>query len=215
MTDIQVYAFLEQSGIKGMRWGVRKAPESSTKTISSKELQPKSNTKRNAAIILGSAAVATAIIVGAVYAKRHMGVKTKDISNASETTKKFAEGLAKEPVGLVHSTRGKIRGFSFPQHGGLTDPIKEYDKSGLTKDLSDNAFIRYGSKNEKIAARFIDPLGRKDAAGRLIPHEVLLPEDMARGINNHDDVVKKTWPLIKDIYNGFYRSEQGSFGPGY
>lgn len=202
-----VLEYLEHFGVKGMRWGVRKS--------GSDQKTEHSNKKRNAAIVLGSVVAVTAIAAGALYAKKHMGASTKDISKVSETTKNFAESMAKEPVGIVHATRGKARGFTFPQHGGLNHPLREYDKSGLTRDMSDTAFIRYGNRNEKIAARFLDPLGRKDLAGRPIPHEVLLPEEMARGIKSHSDVVSKIWPLIKDTYAPFYRSEAGTFGPGF
>lgn len=205
--------FLDHYGTKGMRWGVRKAQDKSPPKETSKS-EGMSN-KKKAAIIFGSVAGVAALAVGATYAKKHMNVPMSEIGQPSESVKKFSEAMAREPVGIVHSSRGKNRGFTFPQHGGLTDPLREYDDSGLTRDLSDKAFLRYGKNNEKIAARFLDPEGRKDAAGRIIPHEVILPESMARGVNTHDEAVAKAWPLIKDIYRPFYRSEAGSYGPGY
>ncbi len=55
----------------------------------------------------------------------------------------------------------------FLSRGGLTDPLKEYEKAGFDT-LANNSFSRYGDRFEKIAARFDDPEGRRDFSGRPI-----------------------------------------------
>jgi hypothetical protein len=46
-----------------------------------------------------------------------------------------------------------------------------------------------------VALRFPDPEGRKDAAGRVIPHEFVVFPPLADEINSVEDGLKKVWPL--------------------
>lgn len=204
ITDDDVYDYLEHFGVKGMKWGVRKERTSSSPDSSQKEGW---SNKKKAAVILGSAAVAASLIAGGIYAKKHFNVKMANLPKSSAPSKKLSESLAKEPVSLIHASRGKTIGFSFLQRGGLEDPLKEYMRSGLESadiEQSKKFFSRYGDRNEKIALRFMDPLGRKDQSGRAIPHEALLPESLAKGVNSHEEAVAKVWPLIKDTYEAIY-----------
>lgn len=171
-------------GVKGMKWGV------------SREKLQKAGT------IFASAAAAVAIAAGAAYVANQAGAPSS--SEPSETGKKFVDAFAKEPVSIIHAARGKNAGWGFPQRGGLSDPVAEYQKSGLVEDASPNMFKRYGDRQEKVAARFPDPEGRKDFAGRPIEHEVLLPESMAKNVTKHDDVEPLVWPMIKDTYEVLY-----------
>ena len=68
----------------------------------------------------------------------------------------------------------------------------------------DGYFKRYGERSEKVAATFYDPPGRKDFSGRTISHNVMIPEHLAKGINNHEDAVKVAWPLLKNMYDVLY-----------
>jgi hypothetical protein len=171
-------------------------------TINKKQL-------KKAAIITGSAMGVAAIAVGSVFAARYLG-SSGSLSAANATVgapvKKFAQSMAEEPIGIVHAARGKHHGFTFPGRGGLTDPLIEYDKAGFhtLQDAKGAAFKRYGDRLEKIAAKYPDPAGRLDRSGRGIFHEVMLPESMAKMVNNVDDVVDVTWPLIKDKYDALY-----------
>lgn len=184
-------------GVKGMRWGVRKNQTEGSSSDRRENL-------KKAAVILGSAAAATAIIAGTVYvARKNMGnISMVDIT-PSDTGKNFADSFAQEPVGIVHAARGKHKGFTFPQRGGLDDPVKEYDKAN-PDSLVLNSYRRYGDRQEKVAAKFSDPLGRKDRAGRPIEHNVILPEDLASRINSFDDIVPTVWPLIDNTYAALY-----------
>lgn len=187
---------LAHHGVKGMHWGVRKDKPRSTPEKSRKGL-------KKAAVILGSAAAAAAIAVGTAYVLSRDNDIPLSKAHPSETGKKFSESFAKEPVGIVHAARGKNRGFTFPQRGSLDDPLKEYAKAGFD-DLASNSHKRYGDRQEKVAAKFDDPEGRKDFAGRPIEHEVMLPESMAQPVKTLSDVVSTAWPLIKDTYETLY-----------
>ncbi len=169
--------------------------------------KPKMSGKKKAAIVLGSVAAATAITVGVIYAKKHMNTPTSDILPASKSVRKFAESMAKEPIGIVHSSRGKNGGYTFPQRGGLDNPGEEMIKAGLDR-MKVGEFKRYGERSEKVAARYLDPEGRKDFSGRLIGHDVVLPESMAKNVSNLSDVEAMTWPLIKDVYQVLWDKSQ-------
>lgn len=195
---------LEHFGVKGMHWGVRKSEESSG------DKEAKTSGKKKAAIIIASAVGVAAVLAGAAYVLHRNGVfgdiLASDVS-VKDTAKKFAESMAQEPVGIVHSARTKRKGFTFPQRGGLSDPFTEWSNAGFTSDGdSRNVFRRYGSRLEKVAAEFDDPHGRLDQAGRLITHTVMLPEGMAKNVHTLEDVVNVAWPLIKDKFDAMYDS---------
>lgn len=54
--------------------------------------------------------------------------------------------------------------------------------------------------NAGVALRFPDPLNRKDAAGRIIPHDFLVTRPLADDIRSVEDGVRKVWPLVADLY---------------
>lgn len=212
--------FLAHHGIVGMKWGKHKAEATSSDIRSRKRSELDKNNiddkaelsrrnRRNAAIILGSAVGIAAIALGASHVAKHMNVPLEkvDLAKASESTeraKKLAKAMAAEPVSIVHASRGKEKGFTFPAYGGLTSPLVEYDKAGFQDTTEREFFKQYGDRMEKVAARFNDPQGRLDAAGRIIPHEVMLPEDLAKGVTSLKDVQDRAWPLIKDTYEVLY-----------
>ena len=55
-------------------------------------------------------------------------------------------------------------------------------------------------EGEWVALRFLDPLSRQDAAGRVIPHDFVVMEALADDIESVDDGREKVWPLVADIY---------------
>lgn len=194
--------YIEHFGVKGMHWGVRKEKSNASKKHSF--------SKKKAAVIIGSAVGIAAIAIGAAYAQRYLGsvpdLKISDV-HIPEAAKKFSSSMAKEPVGIVHAARGRSKGWTFPQHGGLSNPISEYDKAGFSKFESETTlFHRYGDRQEKVAARFVDPYGRKDFSGRPILHEVMLPESLAKNANNLSEAIHLAWPLIKDTFQALYES---------
>jgi hypothetical protein len=52
----------------------------------------------------------------------------------------------------------------------------------------------------KVALRFPDPLGRRDAAGRVIPHEFVVFGDVADEIESVEDGLQQVWPLVAEAY---------------
>ncbi len=175
-------------GVKGQKWGVVKKDTPGEKQGMS--------TKKKVAIGVGAGVV----VAGAAFAAVYLAKNGKNpIAEIKE--------LVQEPTSMIHATRGKNRGFNFRTAGGLKDPLTEYVKTGFEQMPDAKEFFnRYGDRMEKVAARFPDPLGRKDAAGRVIPHEVILHEALAKGVKDVADAIKVAWPSIADEYADYYNS---------
>lgn len=104
-------------------------------------------------------------------------------------------------MSLIWATRGRTWGFRFLLNGGFKDPLPEYE----------NAFSALGEEPEicrhissKVALRFPDPLGRRDAAGRVIPHEFVVFGSLAEEIGSVEDGRRLVW-LGSGIANEFAR----------
>ena len=82
-------------------------------------------------------------------------------------------------------------------NAGLSDPLPTYERAfGELRDAP-TAWRREG---EEVALRIPDPLGRKDAAGRIIPHEFVIFGDLADKVGSVEDGLRVVWPLIADAY---------------
>lgn len=105
---------------------------------------------------------------------------------------------------LIWATRGRSWGFRFLLNGGLPDPLPTYESAfaGLRDDPE-----TWHSAPSGGALRFPDPLGRRDAAGRVIPHEFVLLEDFAMAIASVADGRKHVWPLVADLYARVWEGE--------
>ena len=198
--------FLEHFGVKGMHWGVRKKEEPTTSETK------KMSKGKKLAIILGSAAVLAATAGGAYYVNKHLKGSARNLPAPTAAKKKFVESLVQEPTHIVHSSRGKNRGYAFLRDGGVNDPEGLFAKIGM--DRADVGFFKR-LNDGSVAARFLDPKGRKDFSGRPIGHDVLIPASMARDIKGADDAAKVAWPHIKDLFEPYYRSERDTYGPGF
>lgn len=108
------------------------------------------------------------------------------------------------PEGLIWATRGRTWGFRFLLDGGLSDPLPEYER--VFADLRDDprACSRVGGK---VALRFPDPLGRRDAAGRVIPHDFVVSGDVASKIQSVDDGLQQVWPLVEVAFARVWDAE--------
>lgn len=194
---------LAHFGVKGMKWGVHKNRTSAEQTRHDRNVK----VAKVAGAVVGTAVLAA----GAYYVSKHYGVSASTATKATSvanTGKKFAEQHAQEPVGIVHSSRGVNKGYTFLHKGGLNDPEMQFIKAGFGDGQSPGFFTRFGSKGEKAAATFADPLGRKDAAGRGIVHDIILPAHMSHGVNSAQDVQNLVWPHIKDTYHTFYEASK-------
>jgi hypothetical protein len=79
----------------------------------------------------------------------------------------------------------------------LSDPLSAYEQ--LFANIEDEpATCRRAA--EKVALRFPDPLGRRDAAGRVIPHEFVVLGDVAQEIHSVEDGLRQVWPRVASAY---------------
>ncbi len=100
-------------------------------------------------------------------------------------------------MSLVWATRGRDWGFRFLRDGGLVDPLPLYERAFAGIDEEPEAWRRDG---ETVAFRFSDPLERRDAAGRVIPHEFVATGSSADGINSAEDGRRLIWPLVAEQF---------------
>lgn len=98
---------------------------------------------------------------------------------------------------LIWATRGRSWGFRFLLNGGQSDPLLDYERSFADLEDEPTTWRRVAGK---VALRLPDPLGRKDAAGRVIPHEFVVAGDLADEIGSIEDGLHRIWPLVADAY---------------
>ena len=101
------------------------------------------------------------------------------------------------PEGLIWATRGRTWGFRFLLDGGLSDPLLEYERVFADLGEDPRAFSRVTGK---VALRFPDPLERRDAAGRVIPHDFVVSGDLANDIQSAGEGRQQVWPLVAEVY---------------
>ena len=108
------------------------------------------------------------------------------------------------PESLIWATRGRSWGFRFLLTGGRSDPLPDYERSFAQLEDEPAAWHRAAGK---VALRFPDPLGRKDTAGRVIPHEFVVSGDMAAEIESVEDGLQQIWPLVAEVYARVWDAE--------
>lgn len=106
---------------------------------------------------------------------------------------------------LIWATRGRSWGFRFLLNGGRPDPLPEYERSfaGLGDEPA-----TWRRTTGKVALRFPDPLERKDAAGRVIPHEFVVSGELADEIESVEDGLQQIWPLVAGAYARVWDAER-------
>ncbi|MGQ0631579.1 MAG: hypothetical protein ACT4P1_11085 [Sporichthyaceae bacterium] len=98
---------------------------------------------------------------------------------------------------IIWATRGRFWGFRFLLDGGVGDPLPTYERAfGELRDAP-SAWRREG---ECVALRILDPLGRRDAAGRVIPHEFVVFGQLADAVDSVEGGMRVVWPLVADAY---------------
>ena len=103
----------------------------------------------------------------------------------------------------IWATRGRTWGFRFLLDGDYPDPLPAYDRVFFGVEDEPRLCIRVGIQ---VALRFPDPLDRRDAASRVIPHDFVIlepradEEPLADKINSVDDGLQKVWPLVSDVF---------------
>lgn len=98
---------------------------------------------------------------------------------------------------FIWATRGRTWGFRFLHTGGFSDPLPVYDRA-FASVPDEPAALVHG--DDVVALRFPDPLGRKDAAGRVIPHEFVMFRPLTDEIQSIEDGLQLVWPLVADEF---------------
>lgn len=105
---------------------------------------------------------------------------------------------------LIWATRGRSWGFRFLLDGGRSDPLPDYERSFA--NLEDEP-VTWRRAAGTVALRFPDPSGRRDAAGRVIPHEFVVLGDLAAKIGSVEDGLQQIWPLVAEAYARVWDAE--------
>lgn len=105
---------------------------------------------------------------------------------------------------LIWATRGRSWGFRFLLDGGLQDPLPEYER--CFAGLEDES-LAWGRVHGKLALRFPDPEGRRDASGRVIPHEFVVDRE-ANDIESAEAGRQWVWPLVAEAYARVWDAER-------
>ena len=99
--------------------------------------------------------------------------------------------------GFIWATRGRTWGFRFLRTGGFEDPLDVYDT--VFSELDDQAEA-WARVDDKLALRFPDPAGRRDAAGRVIPHDFVLFGPWVHRINSLEHGSRLIWERVADEF---------------
>lgn len=109
-----------------------------------------------------------------------------------------ADGLRKN---LIWATRGRSWGFRFLLNAGLPDPLPEYERAFHDLQDGSSAWQRQGGR---VTLRLTDPLERRDASGRVIPHDFVIFGDLANSVSSTADGMREVWPLVASAYAGVW-----------
>lgn len=107
--------------------------------------------------------------------------------------------------GLVWATRGRSWGFRFLLDGGVSRPLAVYEPIFAQLEGESSGLVRSGSM---VALRFTDPEGRRDTAGRRIPHDFVVGAPLGDQIHSVEDGVRLVWPVVCDAYASIWDREQ-------
>lgn len=188
-------------GVKGMRWGVRNENESSSQSGNIRKL-PSSSEQRKARakkIAIGVGALTAIAGAGFVAYKLNQSgaIKLSSLKKSPKATK-VVEKIVSEQTDILHASRGKNTGFRFYKTGGFPNPIGQLETVFGADKFEDGMFEQLA--DGRVATSFLDPKGRKDFSGRVIPHQVIIPKTLAAGLKGLDDVMNEIWPLIESNY---------------
>jgi hypothetical protein len=106
-----------------------------------------------------------------------------------------------EKPGFIWATRGRTWGFRFLRRGGLEDPLGVYEDTFSQVGDQPEAWRRL---DDKVALRFPDPDDRRDAAGRVIPHDFVLLGPWAEGITSLEDGRQRIWHEVAGEYESVW-----------
>lgn len=111
---------------------------------------------------------------------------------------------------FIWATRGQSWGFKFLRDGGFEDPLPIHEVAMTALgDGSDSCYRVPASRKlpEMVALRLLDPLGRRDASGRPIPHEFVIFEDREREVQSAQDGLRLVWSQVADEYADIWKRQ--------
>lgn len=100
-------------------------------------------------------------------------------------------------IAFIWASRGKNWGFRFLRTAGRLNPIAVYEAAFSGVGETTEAFQ---AKTDTVAFRFLDPENRRDAAGRVIPHEFVLFPPLPSKVASVEDGFQLVWPLVRDDF---------------
>jgi hypothetical protein len=114
-------------------------------------------------------------------------------------------------MSLIWATRGRAWGFRFLRNDASGDPLPVYDTAFADVEDTPEACHRVaatGALPELVALRFSDPGGRRDRAGRVIPHDFVVLGPLADGIDSVEEGRQLIWPLVADEFERVWELPQ-------
>lgn len=110
-----------------------------------------------------------------------------------------------ESASFIWATRGRTWGFRFLRKGGLVEPLGVYEATFTDVGDQPEACRRVA---DRVALRFPDPEGRRDAAGRVIPHDFVILGPWADAINSLEDGRQRIWPEVADEFESVWNETE-------
>ncbi|MGY1734596.1 hypothetical protein [Geodermatophilus sp. SYSU D00684] len=111
-------------------------------------------------------------------------------------------------MSLVWATRGRDWGFRFLRNDAAGDALELYDVAFAgVEDTSETCrrVAGNGARSEMVALRFLDPVGRRDRAGRVIPHDFIVVGALADEIDSIEAGRQRIWPMVADDFERVWR----------
>lgn len=100
-------------------------------------------------------------------------------------------------IAFIWVTRGKDWGFRFLRTAGRPNPLEIYE-TAFQGEMSEPETFQTAPNT--VAIRVPDPEGRRDAAGRVIPHEFVLFRPLPVEVRSAQAALKLVWPLVADDF---------------
>ncbi|KAB1663243.1 hypothetical protein [Pseudoclavibacter sp. CFCC 13611] len=115
-------------------------------------------------------------------------------------------------MSFIWATRGYSWGFRFLSSGRYADPLPVYEGVFSSASADEEFFIR---RSDIVGMRFLDPLGRKDRSGRVIPHEFVVDGQDAIGISTVGEGRETLWPRVSHHYEQVWKRNPSANDPGF
>jgi hypothetical protein len=106
-------------------------------------------------------------------------------------------------MSLIWATRGRVWGFRFLRSDAPGDPLPVYDAAFAGVEDAPEVCRRVvgtQAQPDMVALRFPDPVGRRDRAGRVIPHDFVVLGALADEVRSVESGRERIWPLVADTF---------------